>query len=106
MSHLLNRREAAAMMIGLAALAWGAPALAADEDIREAKVVRAGKGKIEIVEKDGDTVILSVSDSTKITRNDKKAILEDIKEGDIVNIKAQLRGSTLAALSIDATAPE
>lgn len=106
MSHLVTRRAAALAAFGLAALAWAAPALAADEDIREAKVVRAGKGKIEVVEKDGDTVILSVSDSARITRNDKPAILEDIKEGDIVNIKAQLKGTTLVALNIDATAPE
>lgn len=106
MSHLLSRRTAVYLLMAIAAGAWAAPARAADEDIREAKVVRAGNGKLEIVEKDGDTVILKVSDSARVTRNDKPATLDDIKEGDIVNIKAQLKGSSLVALSIDATAPE
>jgi hypothetical protein len=106
MSHLLSRRAVVAFLVSLAALAWAPRAWAADENIREAKVVRAGNGKIEVVEKDGDTVILKVSESARITRNDKPASLEDIKEGDVVNIKAQQKGSSLVALSIDASAPE
>jgi len=99
----------AAGCLGLAVIgsAIGLPrAMAADEEIREAKVVRAGDGVLEIVEKDGDNVTLRVSASTKITRNEKKASLEDLKEGDVVDIKASRQGGKLIALSIDAIAPE
>jgi Cu/Ag efflux protein CusF len=81
-------------------------ALAAEEEIREAKVVRAGDGVLEIVEKDGDNVTLKVPASAKVTRNEKKASLEDLKQGDIVDIKASRQGDKLIALTIDAIAPE
>ena len=99
----------AAGCLGLAVIgsAIGLPrAMAADEEIREAKVVRAGEGQLEIVEKDGDNVTITVPASAKLTRNEKKASLEDLKEGDLVDIKASRQGTKLVALTIDAIAPE
>jgi Cu/Ag efflux protein CusF len=107
MRRLTMNRLAWFLILAVMSSAIGLPrALAADDDIHEAKVVRAGDGKLEIVEKDGDNVTLSVPASTKVTRNEKPAALDDLKEGDIVDIKVSRKGSKLVALRIDAIAPE
>ncbi len=107
MRRLTMNRLAWCLFLFVMTSAIGLPcALAADEDIHEAKVVRAGDGKLEIVEKDGDNVTLSVPASAKITRNEKRASLEDLKQGDIVDIKVSRQGGKLVALSIDAISPE
>ncbi|MBX9678398.1 MAG: hypothetical protein K2X38_06515 [Gemmataceae bacterium] len=69
---------AAATLFALA----GLPLLAQDEKAQEARVVKAGENKITLTFKGDETKHThDVAKDAKITLDDKKAKLEDLKEG-------------------------
>ena len=71
----------AVVVVALCALA-GLPLLAQDEKAHEAKVVKAGDGKITLTFKGNDKQHThDVAKDAKITLDDKKAKLEELKEG-------------------------
>ena len=71
----------AAVAVALVALA-GLPLMAADENVHDATVVRAGNGKITLAFKGDDQKHThDVAKDAKITLDDKKAKLEELKEG-------------------------
>ena len=71
----------AAMALALVALA-ALPLLGADDKVYEATVVRADDGKITLTFKGDDQKHThDVAKDAKITLDDKKAKLEDLKEG-------------------------
>lgn len=71
----------AAVPLALVALA-GLPLLAQDEKAHEATVVKAGDGKITLTLKGDDKKHThDVAKNAKITLDDKKAKLEELKEG-------------------------
>ena len=71
----------AAVAVALVALA-GPPLLAADDKVHEATVVKAGDGKITLTFKGDDKKHThDVAKDAKITLDDKKAKLEELKEG-------------------------
>ncbi len=68
-------------VVALVALA-GPPLRAADDKVHEATVVKAGDGKITLTFKGDDQKHThEVAKDAKITLDDKKAKLEDLKEG-------------------------
>ena len=67
--------------VALVALAGGL-SMAAGDQVHEAKVVKAGDGKITLTFKgDNQKHTHDVAKNAKITLDDKKAKLEDLKEG-------------------------
>ena len=71
----------AAVAVALVALA-GLSLLAADDKVQEATVVKAGDGKITLTFKgDDEKHTHDVAKDAKITLDDKKAKLEELKEG-------------------------
>jgi hypothetical protein len=69
------------LAVALVALA-GLPLRAQDEKLHEATVVKVGDGKITLTFKGDDQKHThDVAKDAKITLNDKKAMLEDLKEG-------------------------
>ena len=71
----------AVVVVALVALA-GLPLLAQDEKVHEATVVKAGDGKIILTVKGDDQKHThDVAKDAKITLDDKKAKLEELKEG-------------------------
>ncbi len=101
----MTRRTWLVVLLVLIAAPCMRSALAADE-MQQGKVVTAGDGKIEIVNKNGENETFDVAPSAKITRNDKEATLEDLQQGDVVNLKLQRKGDKAIALSIAAMSPE
>ncbi len=71
------------MIVALALVALaGLPLLAADDKVHEATVVKAGDGKITLTFKGDDQKHThDVAKDAKITLDDKKAKLEELKEG-------------------------
>ncbi len=70
-----------AVAVALVALA-GLPLLAQDDKVHEATVVKAGDGKITLTLKGDDQKHThDVAKDAKITLDDKKAKLEELKEG-------------------------
>lgn len=71
----------AAVALAVVALTW-LPLLAQDEKVHEATVVKAGKDKITLTFKGDDSKHThDVAKDAKITLDDKRAKLEDLKEG-------------------------
>lgn len=71
----------AAVAVALVALV-GLPLLAADDKVHEATVVKAGDGKLTLTMKGDDQKHNhDVAKDAKITLDDKKAKLEELKEG-------------------------
>ncbi len=77
---------AVAVVVALVALA-GLPLLAADDKAKEATVVKAGDGKITLTFKGDDKKHThDVAEDAKITLDDKKVKLEELKEGFPANV--------------------
>ena len=78
MSRILSLSVAAAALVALS----GVPLRAADEKLHEATVVKAGEGKITLTFKGDDKKHThDVAKDATITLDDKKAKLEELKEG-------------------------
>lgn len=78
MSRILSLAVAAVALVALS----GLPLLAADDKAHEVTVVKAGDGKITLTLKGDDQKHThDVARDAKITLDDKKAKLEDLKEG-------------------------
>ena len=78
MSRISFLATVAASLFALSVL----PLLAAEEKAKEATVVKAGDGKITLTFKGDDTKHThDVAKDAKITLDDKKAKLEELKEG-------------------------
>ena len=78
MSRILSLSVAAVALVSLS----GVPVRAADEKLHEATVVKVGDGKITLTFKGDDKKHThDVAKDAKITLDDKKAKLEELKEG-------------------------
>jgi hypothetical protein len=78
LSRILSLAVVAVALVALA----GLPLRAADDKLHEATVVKAGDGKITLTFKGDDQKHThDVAKDAKITLDDKKAKLEELKEG-------------------------
>lgn len=75
-------------------------------DSYEGKVLKAGDGKITFKDKSNEEKTFDVSEKAKITRNGKDATLDDIEDGDSVQITASKKNEKFIATAITATAAE
>ncbi len=76
------------------------------EDTYEGKIAEAAGTKLLVLSRSGETVEFAISGDCKITRNGKKASVDDLVVGDSVKVEASRSGESLTAKSIDAVAAE
>jgi thiamine biosynthesis lipoprotein ApbE len=94
------------LLVAAALLMCLSARLARADDVYEGKVVEVTAGKLMVLGKSGETLKFDVPSSCKITRNEKKANLDDLVAGDRVTIQSTRKGETLTANSIAALAAE
>jgi hypothetical protein len=71
-----------------------APAIAADDNVVEGKVVKVAGGKLTIVDKDKKEHTCTVSKDAKVTCDGKACKLADLKEGVTVKVTVEKKEAT------------
>jgi hypothetical protein len=94
------------LLVAVAILVCSSARLAMADDTYEGKLVQAAAGKLMVLGKSGESLTFEVSADCKITRNEKKAQLEDLVMGDRVVVQSARKGEMLVAKSIAAMAAE